>query len=79
MLPAGGLVLLPKCPACLAAYIATITGAGISISAASYLRVILLTMCAASMAFLAARWGRRLINSQHRDEESGNLLAETRG
>jgi hypothetical protein len=61
MLPAGGLVLLPKCPACLAAYIAIVTGVGISVSAATYLRMLLLTICIASIAYFAAIRGRRLL------------------
>jgi hypothetical protein len=55
ILPAGGLLLLPKCPACLAAYVAIITGVGISVSAARYLQGVLLTMCIASVTFFAAR------------------------
>jgi len=54
MLPAGGLVLLPKCPACLAAYIAIATGIGISVSAATYLRVLLLTICVVTITYFAA-------------------------
>jgi len=53
MLPAGGLILLPKCPACLAAYIAIATGIGISVSAATYLRVLLLTICVVTITYFA--------------------------
>jgi hypothetical protein len=61
ILPAGGLVLLPKCPACLAAYVAIVTGVGVSVSAAAYLRMLLLAMCIASIAYFAVMRGRRLI------------------
>lgn len=55
LLPGGMLVLIPKCPVCFAAYIAAATGLGLSIPAASGLRVALITLCVLSLAFLAAR------------------------
>jgi hypothetical protein len=60
MLPAGGLVLLPKCPACLAAYVAIVTGIGISVSAATYLRMLLFTICIVTITYFAAIRGCRL-------------------
>jgi hypothetical protein len=42
VLPSAILVLVPKCPACLAAHVALWTGLGLSLSTATYLRWMLL-------------------------------------
>ena len=60
MVPGVILVLLPKCPACLAAYVAIGTGIGLSLSIATYLRLLLVIVCVASLSYLAARRVRRV-------------------
>jgi len=52
ILPSAILVLVPKCPACLAAHVALWTGLGLSLSTAAYVRWTLLLVGIASLLFL---------------------------
>jgi hypothetical protein len=64
---------LPKCPACIAAYVAMGTGLGLTLRAATYLRIGIVILCAIALAYFAVRyivyplienrdeWGTRLL------------------
>jgi hypothetical protein len=55
VVPVAILAVLPKCPACLAAYVALGTGIGLSLTAATYLRVSLIVACVASLMFFVVK------------------------
>ncbi len=54
-LPGAILIMMPKCPMCLVAYVALFTGMGISLSTAAHLRILMLVLCLISFLFLAAK------------------------
>ena len=55
LFPAALLVLMPKCPLCLAAYIALFTGIGITLSTAQWIQLVLPVCCWMALAYLAIR------------------------
>lgn len=54
--PGALLVVMPKCPVCLVAYVALFTGLGLSLSAAAHLRMLVLLLCVTMLVVLSAKW-----------------------
>jgi hypothetical protein len=59
------LLLLPKCPLCIAAYIAVWTGASMAASIAGYLRYVAIAVFLTSLIFLVVVLQRFLIPQGH--------------
>jgi hypothetical protein len=55
LFPAGLLLLMPKCPMCIAAYVALFTGIGITAATAWWIRILMLALCLTWLAYLAVR------------------------
>ena len=68
IMPSVLLVLMPKCPACFAAYIALVSGVGLSLPVAAGLRFALITLCGLSLFFLI---GRKCLRFFRRHSEPG--------
>lgn len=69
LLPGGLLVLMPKCPMCLAGYVAIFTGAGLSVAVAQGIRVAVIAAFVVSLlVFIRALLFRK---------ERGTRSAET--
>jgi hypothetical protein len=64
-LPSVALALVPKCPMCVAAYLAIGGGLGVSLTTAAHLRTALVWLCWSTLALLAARLVAR-VRTRHR-------------
>jgi hypothetical protein len=64
LVPAAALAMMPKCPICLAAYVALFTGLGVSLPVAAAVRTALIVACVASLGFMAWRTALRAMRSR---------------
>ncbi len=70
LVPSVILALLPKCPACLAAYVALGTGVGLSLTTAASLKTVIIILCVVVMLYSAARLLRRLTSLRFTTQET---------
>ena len=61
LVPGAVLVFMPKCPACLAGYVALWSGVGLSLSVASGIRHSLMVVSAGMLLFLVGRLALKLL------------------
>jgi hypothetical protein len=59
ILPSAALILMPKCPMCIAMYVALFTGASISVASASHIRTAIAVLCSAVLFGLTVKGLRR--------------------
>ena len=71
LVPGTILAIVPKCPMCFAAYTAGVTGFGMSLSTATYIRLLLVTVCLGSLVYLVVTSMRRLIVGDKRRSTEG--------
>jgi hypothetical protein len=71
LVPGAILALLPKCPACLAAYIALGTGVSLSLSTTAYVKALIVSLCLTVLASVAVRRLPRLSSLLFTTEETG--------
>jgi hypothetical protein len=66
LIPTAILAFLPKCPVCVAAYIAIITGVGVSVEVADYLRTSLVILCLAALLCVVQTQARTALRRMFR-------------
>lgn len=64
--PSVGLALIPKCPMCVAGYVAAVTGVGVSMPVAAGLRLGLVVLCVGALTLVAVRTAARLLKPRTR-------------
>jgi hypothetical protein len=67
IIPSATLVFLPKCPVCVAMYVALFSGVGISIASASKLRTSVIILCVVTLVCLALKRLRAVPSVESRD------------
>jgi membrane protein implicated in regulation of membrane protease activity len=70
LFPAALMVLIPKCPLCVAADIALFSGIGVSVSTARWIQILMLGLYLLLLVYLVVKYCRKWVRARRQTREA---------